>query len=184
MAVVPNNPRDVQRYVWGRWKKAWERRDFYLNVVYLKKTKKNFFHSLRASTNPSNKTIQDVKNTLWLTLMSTLKWDKKCLLVYLKCFSLPLCSTGLSVWRRHVWPRWWPTSWSACQRSCFPFLSSGSPSPFYTASSSTSRPLRLMGTRWWTACACCLRSRWAGRTLVWLVCHSDQLACSVPSVHA
>lgn len=30
---------------------------------------------------------------------------------------------------------------------------------FSTASSSTSQPPRLMGTRWLTACACCLKSR-------------------------
>lgn len=92
---------------------------------------------------------------------------------------LPLCWTVLWVWRRHVWPRWWPTSWSACLHSCCLSLCSGSPNPSSTASSSTSQPLRLMGTRWWTAWPCCLRNRWAGRTLWcdWLVCLLQKIVC-------
>ncbi len=94
-----------------------------------------------------------------------------CLLGYFKCFSWPLCQAVLSVWRRRVWPRWPLTSWSACLRSCCPFLCSTSPSLSSTASSSTSQPLHLMGTRWWTAWPCCWRNRWAGRMpwFDWLV---------------
>lgn len=92
-----------------------------------------------------------------------------CHLTFKKFFTgFHLCPTVSSVWRKHVWPRWRPTSWSACLPSCCPFRSSGSPNPSSTASSFTSQPPHLTGTRWWTVWPCCLRNRWH-KAVIWLI---------------